>query len=299
VLTIVIRGGHVIIDLAFKYIPMKNAILVTTDFSVNSKAGIRFAIAMARQTRQSLIFYHCLPYLRPSRWSDERYELYASQEKERSVRQLQKFVLDIYRTSGVVKPQFECVVEQKSDVVNAIIAFAKSNGVAAVCMSTRGAGRLKKLIGNHASEIIRKSGLPVFVVPRTYRRSAINHVLYASDLNNIAEELALVRDFALPFKAKISVLHYDYLADVKEAQEKLEAVARKHRSSKVDFQFRKLNIDKPLAQHLIKDIRALRASIAVLFTDQKRGWFDKLFLSSKTVDVAYNAATPLLVYPKN
>jgi nucleotide-binding universal stress UspA family protein len=277
---------------------MKNKLLVSTDFSTNSKAGMRFAIQLASQSKQSLIFYHCLPYMRPTRWSDARYEQYAKEETARAARELEKFALNVYKTSGVANPKFECFVEHGSDAVDAMVKFAAKSGASAICMSTRGAGRLKKLIGNHASAIIRKSGLPVFVIPKTYRRSNIDHVLYASDLNSIAEELNQVRDFTSPLKARISVLHYDYLADVKEAQEKLEVVARKYKSSRVQFHFRKLNIDKPLAQHLTKDIRTLKASLVILFTNQKRGWFDKLFLSSKTVDVAYSAATPLLIFPK-
>lgn len=41
-------------------------VLVTTDFSENSKAGIRFAIQWASQQRLSLIFVHVLHILRPT-----------------------------------------------------------------------------------------------------------------------------------------------------------------------------------------------------------------------------------------
>ena len=43
-------------------------ILVTTDFSANSKAGVRFAIQLASQIKCELIFYHILETLKSNAW---------------------------------------------------------------------------------------------------------------------------------------------------------------------------------------------------------------------------------------
>ena len=46
-------------------------LLVTTDFSANSKGAIRFAQTLAKQTENiEVIFYHAIHVMKPIRWSD-------------------------------------------------------------------------------------------------------------------------------------------------------------------------------------------------------------------------------------
>lgn len=273
-------------------------LLVATDFSTKSKAAIRFAGQVARQAKASLVFFHCLPYLKPTRWTDVQYEAYSNDQIAQTTALLEKIVRDVVRSMGIRRSQFRCVVAQSSDTAKTIIAEARNVQANAVCISTRGGGRLKKLIGTHASAIIHNADIPVFVVPGSYRRNAIRHIVYASDFNNIARELKRVRNVAEALDADITGLHYDYLADVGEVREKLQKLAEKYESDTIEFHIRKYNVDKSLAYHLLRDVKKLKASMLVLFTNQKRGWFDRLFLSSKSVDVAYESSVPLLIMPK-
>ena len=277
---------------------MSNIILVPTDLSVNSEAGVRFAMQLAKQGKSSLVFYHCIPLMKPTRWSEAKYEAYVKEQVDEASKNLDRFIQRVYKDAGVRRSKVECVVRHNTDVQRAIIDYALEIKASSICMSTRGAGRLRKILGTHASGIIHASPIPVFVIPKNYRRSTITRMLYASDLDNIAGELKRVNEFSSLLKAKVSVYHYDYLADVPDARKKLEAVAQRHKKTGIDFKFQKFNIDKSLAQHLINDMRKSKASLAVLFTDQKRGWFDNLFLSSRAADVAFNSRIPMLVLPK-
>jgi len=227
-------------------------LLVATDFSTKSKAAIRFAGQVARQAKASLVFFHCLPYLKPTRWTDVQYEAYSNDQIAQTTALLEKFVRDVFRSMGIRRSQFRCVVAQSSDTAKTIIAEARNVQANAVCISTRGGGRLKKFV------------------------------------RNVAEAL----------DADITGLHYDYLADVGEVREKLQKLAEKYESDTIEFHIRKYNVDKSLAYHLLRDVKKLEASMLVLFTNQKRGWFDRLFLSSKSVDVAYESSVPLLIMPK-
>lgn len=273
-------------------------IVVATDFSANSKAAIRFALQLEKKGKKELVFYHVLPFLKPTRWSDARYAAYAQKEKEDSGRKLLVFIKEIYQSAGIKNENIRCVVQHRPDVQEAIIAYARGIQAYGICMGMRGAGLLKKIIGTNASGIISRTPVPVFVVPGRYRRSPIKHILYSSDLNQIGGELKKVRAVAAALNAKISVYHYDYLADVDEARKKLEKTARRYQSPEVTFNFKKYHIDKPLAAHLLEDMRTSKASLAVLFTDQERGWFDKVFLPSKSADVALLSKIPLMIFPK-
>lgn len=55
-------------------------ILVTTDLSNNSKAGIHFAIQLARKASASLIFYHGVQIDKPTRWADTQFDEYVQSE---------------------------------------------------------------------------------------------------------------------------------------------------------------------------------------------------------------------------
>ena len=277
---------------------MKNLILVPTDLSANSRAGIRFAIQLAKQGQASLLFYHCISLMKPTRWSEATYAAYVKVQQDEALQELRNFVRDVYRSAGLRATNLRCIVQVSNDFQEAVIDSATSVKATAICMSTRGAGRLKKILGTHASGLIHASPVPVFVIPERYQRKPITRILYASDLNAIGAELKEVKKLSSMLKAKVSVYHYDYLADVEESQVKLGKVARRYKRPGIDFTFRKFNIDKSLGQHLNEDMRKSKASLAILFTDQKRGWFDRVFLSSRAAEAVFVSKVPLLIARK-
>ena len=76
-----------------------------------------------------------------------------------------------------------------------------------ICMSTRGAGRMEKFFGTHTGSLITSSELPVIAVPKNYRKTALNAMLYASDFKDYSRELKKVVAFARPLHAKINLFH--------------------------------------------------------------------------------------------
>jgi len=275
-----------------------NKIMVTTDFSVNSKAGIRFALQLAKQTKCKLIFFHAQELPKPTRWSLEKYDSYAAVELKKTHARLTQFVDTICEQTGLKASEAQFVVAEGYEVDRSVIDFARHIKANYICMSTRGAGAVKKLFGTTASAILTTSPIPVIVVPKTYRVRPISQILYSSDFNNLKGELNRVVRFAKPLKAKVSVYHYDFLLPLKEAKMKLEKMAAKHVSKNVKFYFRKLHVENSLSHHLQKDIKKSRPSLVVLFTKQNRGWYERIFLSSKTAALSFDTKAPLLVFKK-
>jgi len=272
--------------------------MVTTDFSVNSKAGIRFALQLAKQTKSKLIFFHSQELPKPTRWSLEKYNTYAAVELKKTHARLRQFIDKISHQTGLKAREAQFVVAEGYEVDEAVIDFAKHTKANYICMSTRGAGALKKLIGTTASAILTTSPIPVIVVPKTYRVSPISHILYSSDFNNLHGEINRVAGFAKPMKARVSVYHYDFLLPLKEVKIKLEKMAAKHVSKSVKFYFQRLQVENSLNYHLQKDIKKARPNLVVLFTKQNRGWYERIFLSSKSAALSFDTKTPLLVFRK-
>jgi nucleotide-binding universal stress UspA family protein len=273
-------------------------IIVTTDFSSASKAGIRFALQLAKQTKGRLIAFHVMHLPKPTRWSEKKYDAYAETELAKVNIKLTRFIDSIGQQSGFNTKAVECVVTEGWQIDRSVIEYATHIRANFICMSTRGAGVLKKIIGTNSSAILTTSSVPVIVVPKTYRISRISHILYSSDLNNLKGEMKEVVAFAKPLKAKVSVYHYDFLLPLKVAKMKLEKLASRHSARNVKFHFKKLHIENSLAHHLKKDIQNSRPSLVALFTKQNRGWYDRLFLPSKSAAISFDTKTPLLVFRK-
>jgi nucleotide-binding universal stress UspA family protein len=285
-----------------KTIIMKN-ILVTTDFSVNSKKAIRFAMQLASQNNYKLLFYNVASMMKkPSIWDDIYYGYYQSAEVKRNQEKLEKFVSKIHNETGLPMINYECICEVKNNplfsVGKQIMYYATEANVNYICVCTRGSGTIDKLFGTIASELILKSTIPVFVIPKNYRINKFTTICYASDIENIDTEIRKVIELATPLKSKIKVLHYDYGPYLKNDKERLINTAQKYESEDILFHYKKLNPKFTLNYHIRKDVMLIKPSLVVLFTKQNRKWFDRLFATNHSTNMSFNTKAPLLIFRK-
>ena len=277
---------------------MVRKILVTTDMSKNSKAGLRFAIQLASQGSSKLIFYHVLHTPMPAAWSQEKYTAYIDQSVEETQTRLESFVREVCRRSEFAPKTLDCIVEFKPFVDSAIIEFAVSRQVECICMSTNGAGRLRRIFGTNTSEVLLKSSIPVLVVPATYRRSRVSTILYASDFKALAPELKRVSKFAAATKAKLSIIHYKSPLEEDGIERRFERVLKPYRAKRVKFYFEKYNMERSMSAQLKKAVEKFKPSVLALFTDQKRSIFEKIFPQSNSARLSFDSKRPILVFPK-
>jgi nucleotide-binding universal stress UspA family protein len=277
---------------------MAQKILVTTDLSANSKAGVRFAIQLAAQNGSSLIFCHVSQLLKPTRWTESRYQHYVDDQLAPVREKLEKFVAAEYERAGSRPGKYKCVAIAGVSVDRSIVAYAEEIKANFICMSTRGAGAITKFLGTNASVILTTSPVPVLIIPKNYKAKPIKKIFYSSDFNDLGYELKKVSDFTAPLKGRILVYHYDYLLNVKETVRKLKKVSAPYKRRNVTFTFEKQNIEEPLVDHLRRDVKKSKASMAVLFTKQNRGWYERIFFSSKTAELSFATTVPLLVFRK-
>lgn len=274
-------------------------ILVTTDFSTNSKAGIRFALQLAVQGNYELIFYSVIEIFKPVTWVDAAFKEFSNNEVERYTEALQKFAHQIHWKANLTEVKYSCVCEIGLDVDKHIVVFAKKNKVDYICMSTRGAGKIAKLFGTNASELITTSPIPVIVVPQSYRLKAIKSIVYASDMENLASEMKHITAFNQTINnVKLEVLHYEFMPSLEANKKHLTKISAKFVNENTTFQFKKLEVDNALTVQLEKDISPSKNSLLVLFTRQNRNWFDRLFLSSNSSEISFHSKIPLLIFRK-
>ncbi|MGZ3862514.1 MAG: universal stress protein [Bacteroidia bacterium] len=272
-------------------------LIVTTDLSANSKAGIRFALQMAKQVKAELVFCYISEVTQPASWSDRHYDQFRKEKIAEITPKLKNFVSGIAGKGRLSMPA-KFIVELGLNADRTIISVAKKYKADFICMSTRGAGKMKKIFGTTASKIITTSPTPVIVVPQRYLAKKIDKVFFASDFASLQKELKPVMVLSSALKAKVQVFHYDYLLDVPENVKRLEAKVKKNQAKNLSFHFRKMKIDYTLADHLAKDIRKEKPSLVVLFTKQNRDWFERLFLPSEAAEMSFHTNIPLLTFRK-
>jgi hypothetical protein len=103
-------------------------LLVTTDFSANSKGAIRFAQTLSRQTENiEVIFYHAIHIMKHTVWSDVFFKAYKNDEIEFLTADLKKF---IHATIGKDKGKFSNVKFVVANCISTekdILKYAEKN----------------------------------------------------------------------------------------------------------------------------------------------------------------------------
>ena len=273
-------------------------ILATTDFSVNSKAGIRFAIQLASQQACEITFFHSYHIMKPSIWDAKRFTSYEKSETVKIKNKLEKFVAAIYKALDTKPEKVHYVISSSFVTDSNIIKYATDHQFDLICISRRGEGKLKKIFGTNTTNLIQRSTVPVMAIPHNYKSMKINSVLYASDLANLKHEMEKVVAFAKPLGATIELLHLNYPSDTSDNKNAIEGVIKDYPKTNITYRLENIDLIYNLVSNLQKVIKKTKPSILVMFTDQDLGFFEKIFLSSSTADFSLIASVPLLVFKK-
>lgn len=274
-------------------------ILATTDFSPNSKAGLRFAIQLAAQTKGEICFFHMYYIPSPVSWTAAKTATYEKTEIEKLQNTFDKFINTVYKLVGVTQKHTNCLVSNPAFREAAIMIYAEENKFDFICIGTRGAGKVGKFLGSNTSNLINQSLVPVIAVPPNYRTQKIEKIIYASDLVNLQKELKRVVQFAKPLKAKLELLHFSFPAEPVADGKVLKAAVAAF--SKYDVKLNIKNIDyvKTLIDNIEAAVKINRPSMLIMFTEQHRTLFQKIFLPGKSADYSFDSKIPLLVFNKS
>ena len=274
-------------------------ILVTTDFSDKSKAGLFFAIQLAAQNKYSLTFFHAFHLLTPTAWNFTRIEAHEKEQTKIIQQKLDLFVEKIYKGMHTTATKIKCVVKQSVMPQNYIMDYAEENKFDFICISTRGAGKVERILGTNTGNLINHSAIPVIAVPYKYKTAAITSILYASDFAHFKKEIIKVVAFAKPLKATIELLHLKSVTESSNQLKDIETAVKKIAAYHINFNITNRNANESLITDIETAIKKRKPSMIIMFTEQNRSWFQKIFLSSKSAEYSFNAKVPLLVFNKS
>jgi nucleotide-binding universal stress UspA family protein len=273
-------------------------ILVTTDFSKASNAGLRFAIQFATQSDVELVFFHCFQALIPTTVLYERIALALKDQGDLYMKKLQRLVARTHRNMKVEPGTHHCVVVESLDPEKAIMHYAEEHGFQYICMSTRGAGAIRKVVGTHTGSVLRHASIPVLVVPHSYRVQPIKKVLYSTDLEHFDKEMSLVTAFAERLNVKVDLAHFFFAGEVRLDEQNLKQLWRLKYPQLSQVYLEPYHIDKGFPVQLNQLVKKTRPSIVAFFTHDNKTWYDKLFGTSVSENVSYVTKVPMLVLRK-
>jgi len=273
-------------------------ILVTTDLSAGSKAGLRFAIQLASQSKFALTFFHSYNIMLPTAWTTAKIKDYERSESAKIQQKLDRFVEKIYQELGIKAQHNQCVIKSSVFAQSNIMEYAAEHHFDFICISTRGAGKLQRLLGTNTANLINNSDVPVIAVPYKYKSKIISNILYASDLANVERELEIVAEFAKPVKAEVQLLHFTTFLETRIDPKMMEQVTKKSGQLHIKLDIKFFEPAESLVSQIETAIARTKPSMLIMFIEHHRNLFEKIFVSSKSAEYSYHPTVPLLVFNK-
>src|SRR5690606_33633484 len=103
----------------------------------------------------------------PVRWSAEYYASYKAAKAQASDVKMKRFVNGLLKGSRQ-PPEFTLYSVAGSKVYSTVIEAAQRLNADLICTSTKGAGKVRRLLGTNASSLVLHSPVPLAVVPHDY-----------------------------------------------------------------------------------------------------------------------------------
>jgi len=274
-------------------------LLVTTDFSANSKGAIRFAQTLAKQSKNvEVVFYHAIHIMKPTRWSDLFFKAYKDEEIERISSDLKKLIHSVIGKDKVKFTHINFVVENSISTEKDIIKYAVKNKVDFICIATQGAGILRKVMGTHTSYIVNNSKVPVLAIPSHYRAKPIKNATYLSDFENLKGELLKISKLSTEISCHLEVLHYSTTVINKKKFEKHRELFNTKEFKNIQLNIQKNDLEVSLIHRVAKYVQKSKPELLIMFTKIEKGFFESIFLPSKSAELTYSTKVPVLIFSK-
>jgi nucleotide-binding universal stress UspA family protein len=274
-------------------------LLVTTDFSVNSKGAIRFARTLAKQSKNvEVVFYHAIYIMKPTRWSDMFFNEYKDQEVERLSEDLKKFIHSVIGKDKAEFADIKFVVDNCNSTEKDIIKYAENNQIDFICIATQGAGMLRKVMGTHTSYIVNNSKVPVLVIPSHYRAKPIKNATYLSDFENLEGEILKISKLSTQIPFHLEVLHYSTTVIDKKKFEKDRELFDTKEFENIQLNIQKNDLELSLVDRVAKYVQKSKPELLIMFTKREKGFFESIFLPSKSAELTYSTRVPVLIFSK-
>lgn len=272
-------------------------ILVPTDFSQLSKFALKYAIKIANRLDGTITVLHIITTTRALRFSMlEKMRLSGQNFPESARQELEKMIRTLSEQYMSVRP-INYQVVRGAYFPSTLLREARRLRSGLVVMGTRGAtGITRAVLGSNTNSVIEVSHVPVLAVPEKAEFKGFRNVVYASDLENLHEELETLIPYVERFDSTIHLIHIvppGTPVDIIEV--KIEQVLRKFPYKNV---ITLVLVDNDIDSALDHYVEISKADVLAMFTHEL-SFFEKVFDRSTTRKMAFHSRIPLLAFRQN
>ena len=270
-------------------------ILVPTDFSKLSKVAVLYAVRVAKKLKADIILLAVINMHSSSassiQWNKLEDELIkiADQDAEQMIREVKEQI------KGKLEITYRYIMGYP--VEDMIETFAIDNGIDLIIMGTKGASGLKKVVlGSNATAVINNSSRPVIAVPGETEFKQIKKIVYATDMDNLNEEIKTIAQFASLFNAAVKVFHVIHEDSGKKISRRkiTDDLIKLAKYPKISFH---ISRNDSIADEVDKFVIDQKTDLLAMFTHHL-DFYEKLFGRSITRHLAFHARVPLLTFNK-
>jgi nucleotide-binding universal stress UspA family protein len=273
-------------------------ILVPTDFSPEAKNAWLYAYEFARYTNSALLLYHAIPL--PISVTDIPFENFYLDEQQEIDLLHESF--NKYITSHHLDPKLvnvKATVSSNNNIAIGIQDAFKSHGCDMVIMGTHGASGIAEVIlGSNTAKLITQAKIPIIAIPATYKFHPIYHIVYASDLVNLADELSVIIPFTKVFEAVLEIFYFDYAGPESEQLIfEAENFINSQNYKNISLEVKKGSIQLSVAENLKNQLNISNTQLLILYRAE-HSWLDNLLLGSNTRKLVMEPSIPIMILPK-
>lgn len=268
-------------------------IIVTSDFSDNSIAGLRMAASLASVLNAKLHFLHVCFFPGKPDEDAATHKAWVKKGMEDAEKRLKSFVKPFLKYCDR-KDSVHYHIEESFLVESAILNLQKKLKADMICLSTRGAGKLPKLLGTTAGNVITRSPVPVVVVPYDYKMRPLKTVLHFCDLENPSREIKQLAAITEKLNVKSEMVHFAYPSGAEKAKVRIGKLVTDDniRAAVV------LMSGSSLSKNMLAYSENRNPSLIAVFTRERKTFLQRIFNSSRSEELAFHTKTPLLVFHK-
>jgi nucleotide-binding universal stress UspA family protein len=277
--------------------PMKT-IFVPYDFSLPSKDALRYAIDATSQLHalQLVVFHH-----NPQVYTNGEFPVLYFDNLERINEDLRKQisqdVMSLMDQSKTCHPGLDTqvLVVTETGTVLSLLHHAEKADADLIIMGSHGKSGFEKLVfGSVTAAVIEDSEIPVMVIPPNFRFEKLEKIMYASSLAHFQGELHRLRKFLKKIHMRVLVLHLKYSFNGNEHLARARHLLSEEKDPLVELMVVDISPEFRLVDQLLENFKKENPDCLVMFPARYE-WYEKLFISSKTLELVNRLRKPLLV----
>ena len=266
--------------------------LVPTDFSAASRNATEYAAALAKDFNAQIILLHIIvPPIVIEDTSASAYLMTKAEIMERDRKLMKK---EIEKCTQKYNLRVEGFIGEGSptEVIN---QFVKLKNTDLIVMGMKGKGKSNSIFGSTTVTVMRKSEVPVFIIPEENNFVPIRTITFASEYDVAKEDFSVIEDLVEKYDAKLEIVNVQKNEDemsVENAIGKMEA-----NLSFVELEHHFNTVENRSVERGINDFLENHPSDILAMVAHKHSIFRRVFGIVHTKKMSYQTKIPLLVLP--